>query len=338
MRIAVGVPFPPDDSLAERLREIDPSAEVVFTPYAESMAVRAHKGVNAGRLVADLELPEIDQPTRDLWAETDVFVGVDVPDAHAELLPQLGWFQSAAAGLDNIDTVALAERNVVISTASGVAAESIAEFVMARFLQHWKHLRTFDNNQLAHDWKQRYGVEVKGKTLLIVGFGAIGAQVALRAKAFGMNVLATRRSAKPGDVPPPNVNEMHPAAQLPTVLPRADAVVACLPGSPETVDFFDADMFANMKPGALFQNVGRGSQVDEVALVAALESGQLGAAILDVTKDEPVLADSPLWDAPNLYLSPHSAISVDRYAANTFDLLVENFALWRAGEPLRNQY
>ena len=92
------------------------------------------------------------------------------------------------------------------------------------------------------------------------------------------------------------------------------------------------------RPGALFQNVGRGSQVDEVALVAALESGQLGAAILDVTKDEPVLADSPLWDAPNLYLSPHSAISVDRYAANTFDLLVENFALWRAGEPLRNQY
>ena len=105
MRIAIGVPFPPDEQLAARLQVIDPAAEVVFTPYSESMAVRAHKGVNNGRLVEDLAVPEVDQATRQLWAETDVFVSVDVPDDHAELLPRLGWFQSAAAGLDNIDAV-----------------------------------------------------------------------------------------------------------------------------------------------------------------------------------------------------------------------------------------
>lgn len=335
--IAVTLPFGEDPTLEPRLREIDRNARVHFTPFTESMEVRAEKGKTGGRLVADLALPEIDQVTRDIWADAEVYISIDSPDEHVELLPNLRWFQAASAGLDHIDAAGLVARNVTVSSGAGIAAVSIAEFVFARFLQVWKNLRQFDDQQRAHEWVQAYGRELTGKTILIVGFGAIGREVALRAKAFGMHVIATRRSAKPGDTAA-NVDELRPASELADLLPRADAVISALPASPETTDMYNAELFAAMKPGVLFQNVGRGPHVVEEDLLAALETGHVGAAILDVTRLEPVPADSPLWDAPNLYLSPHSAVSVDRYMPNTWDLVVENFARFTAGERLINQH
>ncbi|MEM7092761.1 MAG: D-2-hydroxyacid dehydrogenase [Actinomycetota bacterium] len=334
--VAVSLPFPPDPSVEQRLREVDPDALVVFTPYAESMEVRAEKGKTGGRLALDLPTPPIDDETRAVWAEAEVFVTIDSPDGHAELLPRLAWFQAASAGTDHFDAAGLQARGVLVTTGAGLAADSIAEFVFARFLQVWKNLRMFDDQQREHRWEQLYGRELSGQTLLIVGHGAIGRAVAVRAKAFGMHVIATRRSVRPGDAED-NVDELRPASELVELLGRADAIVSALPASDATTDLYDAAMFAAMKPGVLFQNVGRGPHVVEEDLIAALEAGHVGAALLDVTRLEPVPSDSPLWDAPNLYLSPHSAVSVDRYPENTWNLLVENFARWRAGEPLINQ-
>lgn len=334
--VAVLLPFGEDPELERRLKEIDPSVRVVFTPYAESMEVRAEKGKTAGRLVVDLPLPEIDDATRAIWSEAQVVISIDSPDSHAEVLPNLQWFQAASAGLDHIDAAGLRERGVSLATGAGLGAVSISEFVFARFLQVWKNLRQFDDQQRAHEWTQAYGRELTGKTLLIVGHGAIGHQVAKRAQAFDMHVIATRRSAKPGDTAE-HVDELCNASELVDLLPRADAIISCLPASPETTDMYDAAMFAAMKPGVLFQNVGRGTHVIEDDLIAALESGHVGAALLDVTRLEPVPADSPLWDAPNMYVSPHSAVSVDRYMINAWNLVVDNFARWQAGDSLINQ-
>ncbi len=335
--IAVTLPFPPDDSVERRLREIDPSARVVFTPYQESMEVRAEKGKTGGRLEVELAVPEISAEVRAVWAEADVLVTIDTPDDHASLLPNLRWVQAASAGLDHLDADGLVGRGVTVTSGAGLAANSIAEFAFARFLQVWKHLRAFDEQQRAREWIQQYGSELTGRTLLIVGHGAIGRAVARKAKAFDMYVIAVRRSAKPGDAED-FVDELRPASELAELLPRADAILSCLPASEATVGLYNASTFAAMKPGVLFQNVGRGPHVVEEDLIVALESGQVGAALLDVTRLEPVPEDSPLWDAPNMYLSPHSAVSVERYPENTWNLLVENFGRWRAGESLSNHY
>ena len=136
--------------------------------------------------------------------------------------------------------------------------------------------------------------------------------------------------------PSPVAEEVVGPGQLRDLLPRSDAVVVCAPATPETRDLFGAREFAAMKRGAVFCNVARGSLVDEDALVDALHSGHLGAAVLDVTRQEPLPADSPLWDAPNLHLSPHSAASLDRYAENLFELFADNLDRYLRGEPLRN--
>ena len=339
--VAVLLPFPDDGELAERLQAIDPNVRVQLTPYAESMEVRAEKGKFGGRLAGSpaegLELPEVDDATRAIWAETDIVISIDSPDAHLDLFPKLTWFQAASAGLDHIDADGLVDRGVRVSTGSGIAAVSIAEFVFARYLQVYKQLRVFDQQQRDRVWEMAYGTEINGLTMVIAGFGAIGREVARRARAFGITVLATRRSASQGDTDP-DVDELHPAADLASLLPRADMVLCALPGSPETTNLFDAEMIGAMKPGCLFQNVGRGTHVVEADLLAALTSGHLGAALLDVTLLEPVPEDSPLWDAPNLYLSPHSAVSVDNYVTNTWQLAAENLAKLQSGEPLRNEY
>jgi phosphoglycerate dehydrogenase-like enzyme len=225
---------------------------------------------------------------------------------------------------------------VRLATSSGLAAPSIAEFVMGRLLAEWKHFRTLDAQQHAHVWTQQLGAEVAGRTLGIVGLGSLGRAIARRAKAFDMMVLATRASAQPGDTDP-DVDELHPASTLDELLPRCDAVVATLPANESTFDMFDASRFGAMAEGAVFVNVSRGSLVVEPDLVESLRSGHLRAAVLDVTRVEPLPADDPLWDAPNLYLSPHTSTSLDRYADNLVDLAADNLNRFVEGQPLRNE-
>jgi phosphoglycerate dehydrogenase-like enzyme len=150
-----------------------------------------------------------------------------------------------------------------------------------------------------------------------------------------MTTIGTRRSYRPGHTHDA-VDELRGSDDLHDVLPRCDAVVVSAPATPETENLFDAAAFAAMKPGALFCNVGRGSLVDEPALIAALESGHLGGAILDVTRAEPLPADDPLWDAPRIWISPHSSTSQDRYHDKLFALFADNLNCFTRGAELRN--
>jgi phosphoglycerate dehydrogenase-like enzyme len=149
-------------------------------------------------------------------------------------------------------------------------------------------------------------------------------------------VVATRRSATPGATAP-DVDELFTPTELHTMLGQCDVVVAAVPETPETTGMMGAAAFAAMQPGAFFCNVGRGSLVDEPALIDALERGHLGAAAIDVASVEPLPPDHPLWDAPNLYVSPHAAASPSALFPNLHVLFRENLTRFLAGEPLENE-
>lgn len=330
------MPFPPDPALADMLRPIVGEVEVHFAPYAESRDRRAAKGANEGVDPFGLETPEITPEMAALWQRAHVLVGLDLPDEPRTVLPNLAWVQAISAGYDQFDRRGLAENRVRLSTASGIASVSIAEFVIARLLEVWKNLRLIEDQQRDQVWTEVFGTEVAGRTLLIAGLGSIGREVASRARAFGLHVIATRSSANVGDTDP-DVDELHPAAALDELLRRADAVVCALPSNPATVDLFNRERFALMKSDAIFFNVGRGTLVVEQDLVAVLHEGHLRAAILDVTRREPIPEGDPLWAAPRLHISPHSAVSLDRYRENATAILVENARRYMAGERLLNE-
>ena len=332
--LAVMGPLMPE-GMASRLHQVDPNVEVVHVPYFESNELRTSKGLNGGRDPEGLAAPELSGDDRANLARAHGMVSLDLPEGIAALAPNLGWFQGIGAGFDHIDRDALADLGVVQTNASGIAAVPIAEFVVARLLQVWRHLRSLDDGQDDRAWVEQYGLQMEGRTMGIVGLGAIGRALAVRARAFGMTVLATRGSAQPGDTDP-DVDELWPASALDEVLPRCDAVVLCLPASPEVQDLMDSRRIGLMPSGSVLVNVARGMHVVEPDLIAALESGHLAAAVLDVVRQEPLPEADPLWSAPNLYLSPHSAISLDRYEATLLELVADNLERLLGGEPLRN--
>jgi phosphoglycerate dehydrogenase-like enzyme len=305
------------------LRQRFPETEFVVAPYL-------------GRFghLADDATDELTDERRAQWARADVALALDLPADVGRLAPNLRWVQAIGAGVEHLDEVELPP-DCVVTNAAGVAAVPIAEFALTRILALWKRLPEIEELQRERQWSPRMGRTAERSTLGIIGLGAIGTALATRARAFGMTVLATRRSWVPGQQHE-LADELAGPDRLHSVLGRCDAVVVCLPATPETENLFDAAAFAAMKPGAVFCNVGRGALVDEPALVAALASGHLGAAILDVARHEPLPADDPLWDAPNIHISPHCSAALDRSADNLLELFTDNLARFGRGEPLRN--
>jgi phosphoglycerate dehydrogenase-like enzyme len=319
----VAYPWNADEALLAPLRDAFPDLEIVAQPYLGRFGHHV-----PGRS------DELTDEQRAVWGRAEGTLALDLPGDIGTMAPNLRWVQAIGAGIDHLDDADLPD-NCVVTNAAGVAAVPIAEFALGRLLAVWKRFHEIDEHQRAREWKPMFGTLVEGRTLGIIGLGAIGTAVATRARAFGMTVIGTRRSYRPGH-DHPDVDELRGTADLHDVLARCDAVVVSAPGTPETENLFDKDAFAAMKPGAVFCNVGRGSLVDEAALIDALESGHLGAAILDVTRHEPLPADDPLWDAPNIWISPHSSASQDRYTEKLLALFAHNLGRFTRGEPLRN--
>jgi phosphoglycerate dehydrogenase-like enzyme len=331
-RIAVLVTFPAPMSVEHRqvLTAVSERLDIEVVPYGEAVEVRSRRAARPP--LADLR-GLVPPPSPELVAalgRAEVLLGFDVPVGVDELAPRLRWHQAIGAGVDHLYGAGFGP-DVVVTNAAGVAAAPIAEFVMGRLLAVWKRFDELAALQARHEWRPTFGRLMAGSTLGVVGFGAIGQ--AARAAAFGMHVLAVRR--RPGQDPAP-ADEVFGPDRLPEVLARSDAVVVCAPATPDTRDLFGAAAFAAMREGAVFCNVARGSLVDEEALADALRRGHLGAAILDVARAEPLAADSPLWDVPRLYISPHSAASLDRYMELLLELFADNLGRYARGEPLRN--
>jgi phosphoglycerate dehydrogenase-like enzyme len=270
----------------------------------------------------------------DVLADVEIVLGLDVPFAVREYAPRLKWVQGVGAGVTQLVNV-LKGSPIHLTSAAGVGAPGIAEFVMGRLLQVWKRFRLLDQQQDAHRWEWQFGERVSGRTLGVVGLGSIGVEVARRAAAFDMRVIATKRHPDSGV--PDFVTRVYPPAGLPDLLAEADAVVIATTLNADTEELIGHAELALMCPGAILCNVSRGMTVNEEALAEALRSHHLGAAILDTTQTEPLPPTDPLWDVPNLYLSPHTSNSMDGYADRLGVLFADNLNRYVKGLPLKNQ-
>lgn len=320
----------------DELRRLDPDVELLTTPWDGFDAdVRlAHtRDPFAASLRAE-QVPLTDEQA-DAFGRAEVLLTLDLPLDLSSLAPNLRWVQSISSGVAQYRAARLDEGEIVLTNAAGVGAPPIAEWVLGRALQMVKRFPAHDANTARRAWEPEPGAMLEGMTMAIVGLGAIGRGVAVRARAFGVHVVGLRRSAAPGDRDP-DVDELAPADTLAEVVARSDIVVVCAAGSSANRDMFDASMFAAMRPGSWFVNVSRGDLVVEAALIEALESGHLAGAAIDVARTEPLPSDDPLWGAPNLLVSPHISTAGANYRRRVVELFVRNFERYVAGEPLDN--
>lgn len=249
---------------------------------------------------------------------------------------RLRWIQMHSAGVENYLFPELVESDVTLTNARGIYGIQLADHVMAFVLAFSRCLNLLFDRQRKGVWESRSNLtchELSGTTLLIVGLGGAGTETARRARCFGMNVLATKR--RPGEKPD-YVDELHSADGLDELLPRADYVALCCPLTHCTRKLFGPRQFELMKPTAVLTTVCRGGVVDTEALVAALESGQIAGAGLDVADPEPLPAGHALWKMPNCVITPHTSGQSPGADVRLLDLLCDNLARFASGRPLRN--
>jgi phosphoglycerate dehydrogenase-like enzyme len=270
--------------------------------------------------------------------EADVIVGWQISPEQLDHTPRLRWFHAGSAGVEHLDLPALCGHQVLLTNSSGVSAPNMAEHALGRMVALARRFPRLMREQAAHAWRDedthREVRELGRETVLVIGTGEIGAQVASRAAAFGMRVEGLRRRA--GAETLPNFARIWSRDALHDALAGADHVVVTLPDTPDTRNLLDTAAFAACKPGAMIYNVGRGTVIDTEALVAALQSGHLGGAGLDVTEPEPLPADSPLWDLENVLITAHTSGASPRYWERQEALLSDNIARFLDGRSLRN--
>lgn len=320
----------------ETLRLSFPDIRVVLGHYEDPPAIRRVRCLDPVPDAIRAQVPSIDPDQRALLAQVDAILTLDLPFDVRALAPKLQWVQSIGAGTNHLHSAGLAEAGIRLAGNGGANAVSIAEFVVGRILQVVKRFRAIEEAQAQQHWLPLFGGELAGQTVGLIGLGAINTHVATLLKAFGMRVIALRRSGRSGPAVAA-VDEIYEPGELHAMLGQCQIVISAVPESPETIGIMDAASFAAMQEGSLFCNVGRGSLVDEAALIAALESRHLAAAILDVTTLEPLPSDHALWGAPNIYLSAHCASNPMTMMVNVHRIFRENIARFREGGRLASE-
>lgn len=286
-----------------------------------------------------VHLPDYDRLPEEL-PDAQIFVGYSLRPNQLAQARQLKWIHSTAAGVNQLVYPELRDSGIVVTNSRGILSPTIAEHALGLMIALARNfpdaIRFHDQRRWAQQqlWNKPQRLrELAGQTLLIVGFGSIGQKLAKLARAFSMRILGVTRSGKSETV---LAHEIFPASRLEEVLPRADYVVLAAPETAETRQLIGAKQFACMKPSAVFINVSRGSLLDESALIAALESGKIAGAALDVVATEPLPPESPLWTAKNLFLTPHiSAVSEALWLRQTA-LFMGLLERWFASKDLFN--
>jgi glyoxylate/hydroxypyruvate reductase len=321
--------------LIERIRGVDPRLDVV---YRADLTGRP-------RYPGDHTAPTTRTPAQaaewaSLVAEAEVMLDVDRATERdlARQAPRLRWIQLSSSGVVHIvEQMGLGDRPIVVTNAAGMHALPLAEFVLFAVLYFAKRMPRVLADQRRHHW-ERFALDtLPGKTLGIVGLGHVGGAIARLARSAGLRVVAVRRTAGAASESP-DADAVYPPAGLRTLLGESDYVVLIVPLTPETAGLLGKAELAAMKPGAVLINIGRGQLVDEAALVESLQSGRLGGAALDVFATEPLPDASPLWDLPNVLVSPHSMSTALDENEWLVDLFSDNLRRYLAGQPLRNVF
>jgi phosphoglycerate dehydrogenase-like enzyme len=266
-------------------------------------------------------------------AVADGVIGWRMTPEMLDMAPHLRWLHAGGAGVEGYDLTGIAARGIMMTNSSGVSAPNMAEHVLGMMIALTRRFPALVRSQAERRWRDadthREVGELQGQTILIVGVGDIGQEVARRAKAFGMRVHGIRR--RDYAAPPGGFERVMGVANLKDALADADHVVVTLPLTPQSRGMFNAAALAAMKPGATIYNVGRGPVIDTDALVAALTTGHLGGAGLDVTDPEPLPEDSPLWALENVLITAHTSGATPRYWSRQEPLIAETIRCIQRG-------
>ena len=268
-------------------------------------------------------------------AEADVIYGLRLPRNFGKRAPRLKWVQVMSAGVDRFLDDGLRKSAVTLTNVSGIHATPIGEFVLEQMLMFAKGAALCFELKRKRQWRRFAPTVLRGKTVGIIGLGAIGREVARLSKAFGMRVTATRRSTK-RETRARNVDVLLPSAGLHRALAESDFVVITLPYTKETDAVIGEAEFEAMKPTAYIINIGRGRIIDEAAMIRALSEDRIAGAGLDVFATEPLPKSSKLWGMPNVLFSPHVSGGMEDYNARATDLFCRNLERFLAGRRLFN--
>jgi phosphoglycerate dehydrogenase-like enzyme len=256
-------------------------------------------------------------------AEILVTYGEDLDEKLINEMKNLRWIMVMSAGIEKLPLDAIKKNHIIVTNARGIHKIPMAEFVFGYILQYAKQLPLFKKQQSEKVWNRKVHLqEIYGKTMLVVGAGAIGSQISRYGKTFGMHTIGINRSGKEN----PDFDATYSLEQLNHILPEADYVISVLPNTVSTNKIFSRQQFFKMKKEAVFINIGRGNAVDEQALMEALEEGQLAHAFLDVFEKEPLPADHPFWKSDKVTITPHLSAISDMYLPRAYEIFVKN--LW----------
>jgi phosphoglycerate dehydrogenase-like enzyme len=335
LRLAIAVPL--QEELVDSIRDTDPQLGILYEP--ELLPPTRYPNDHAG--VPGFSRTEDDERRwREMLACADILFGIpgDSPDGLREVIranDRLRWIQATAAGAgEQVHAAALTaeeRERVLITSASGVHAVPLAEFCLFALLAFTKQLPRLLRDQRDRRWEHYPFRELRGQRLLILGMGSIGAEVARLGRSFGMCVTGVTRSGHSGS---DDAQRIYGVDKLDDVLPQADAIVIALPLTSQTEGLIDAKRIRAIKRGATLVNIGRGRILDEPALIQALRDGHLAGAALDVFATEPLPANSPLWELPNVLITPHTAALSTRENERIVELFTENLRRFRAGQEL----
>jgi phosphoglycerate dehydrogenase-like enzyme len=287
-----------------------------------------------------LHLPNYDRLPEEL-PNANIFVGYSLRAKQLKDAKKLKWIHSTAAGVAQLMYPELRDSGIVVTNPRGIFSVPMAEHTMGLLLALARNFPDSVRQQDQASWSQQdlwdepqHLTELNGQVLLIVGYGSIGRELARRAKAFDMRVWGVTRS---GEGECTHAERIVASSRLGEVLPEVDYVVIAAPETAETKHLIGAAQIAQMKRGARLINVARGSLLDEAALVRALESGALGGAALDVAETEPLPPESPLWKAPNLFITPHTSAVSDRLWHRQTSLILDLLERWFDGREMFNR-
>jgi glyoxylate/hydroxypyruvate reductase len=324
-----------EPELVEHIRALDQQLNVEYHP--DLLPKPRYQADHVGEKLE--RTPEQHARWLELLGQAEVLFDFDYTATKVlpERAPNVRWIQASSAGIGQfVHRLGYARMNAVFTTSSGVHARPLAEYTIMSMLEVVKQRDLARQKQVEHHWQRFSTIELSGKTLAIVGLGKIGLEVAKLAKPFDMIVIASKRNTENQTASSFGIDALYNMTDLHDMLSRADFICLAVPHTPETENLIDQAAFNAMKSGAVLINIARGAVVVESAMIAALELGKLAHAALDVVATEPLPADSPLWDMPNVSIYHHSASTNDRENIRIVELFCQNLKLYLNREPLLN--
>jgi phosphoglycerate dehydrogenase-like enzyme len=330
-----------------------PIETLITVPFAEPLLHRL-QGISPRLNITSFLASRAEDIPAEAWARTEILYTATILPT-PEQVPELRWVQFHFAGIDRfINEPLLQKDDLMVTTISGAAASQMAEYVLSMMLALGRKMPALAASQKKSEWpKDRFErfspFELRGKTVGIIGYGSIGRQVAHLLQPFGVTILATKQNAKQpqdrdytiegmGDPQGNFVHRLYPSQALNSMLKECHFVIVTLPLTPHTRGLLDVETLEVLRPGAYLVDVSRGGIVDHAALLDAIKSGKLAGAALDVFPEEPLPASSPLWQLPNVIITPHISGSSPHYNERAIDLFAENLHRYMGELPLYNLF